>query len=237
MKMSETKQKYIAKPPLRAKNKFKPAYKEEWKEFSFGIPTSRRYAISNLGRWASFENDLLTDGFILKIVKTEGGLNYFAQLCTFTVEKKRGKEVKKRVSKLKTIQSLVAEKFLPNDDPENKTEVIHIDYDRSNNVVENLKWVTKEEAEKHSQSDPNVLHKYGLKYKLRGHKLSINKARRLKKLVLEGRLKPTTLAKMFGVSLVQIYRIRWGELWAKLDVDDVNLDAEDEEKEPLASVA
>lgn len=236
MKMSETKQKYIAKPPLRAKNKFKAAYKEDWKEFSFDIPTSRRYAVSNLGRWASFETDLLRDGFILKVVKTQGGLNYFAQLCTFAVEKKRGKEVKKRVSRLRTMQSLVAEKFLPNDDPENKTEVIHIDYDRSNNQVENLKWVTKAEAELHDKNDPNVLSKYGLNYKLRGHKLSIHKAKRLKKLVIEGRLKPTTLAKMFGVSLVQIYRIRWGELWAKLEVDDVNLDTE-EEKEELANVA
>jgi len=44
------------------------------------------------------------------------------------------------------IHKLVAEELLHNDDPENKTEVIHIDGNKRNNAVSNLKWVRKGEG-------------------------------------------------------------------------------------------
>ncbi|MBS3776073.1 MAG: HNH endonuclease, partial [Bacteroidales bacterium] len=44
------------------------------------------------------------------------------------------------------IHKLVAEELLHNDDPENKTEVIHIDGNKRNNAVSNLKWVKKGEG-------------------------------------------------------------------------------------------
>lgn len=50
---------------------------------------------------------------------------------------------------------LVAQAFIPN--PENKTEVHHIDGDRSNNSVDNLMWVTPEEhAALHRNKRQNV---------------------------------------------------------------------------------
>lgn len=42
------------------------------------------------------------------------------------------------------IERLVAHYFLPNDDPENKTYIIHKNYDTFNDKVENLEWVTFE---------------------------------------------------------------------------------------------
>ena len=38
---------------------------------------------------------------------------------------------------------VIAEQFCANDDPENKNQVDHIDHDRTNNRIENLRWVSR----------------------------------------------------------------------------------------------
>lgn len=48
------------------------------------------------------------------------------------------------------IHRLVADTFVYNDDPTNKTTVNHIDGDRNNNKADNLEWVSYSENEKHA---------------------------------------------------------------------------------------
>lgn len=48
------------------------------------------------------------------------------------------------------VHRLVAMAFIKNDDPESKTQVDHIDCDRTNNNVTNLRWVTPKENTAHS---------------------------------------------------------------------------------------
>lgn len=55
---------------------------------------------------------------------------------------------KKGVIKHISSHRLVALAFIPN--IENKPEVNHIDWDKYNNCVENLEWVSRSENEKHS---------------------------------------------------------------------------------------
>ncbi len=206
-------------PPIRAKQKFKSGFNEQWATFEFDHPSisGRKYMISNFGRIASYLNNINQDGVILKQVKLSNGDDVYAQLSTFQiVTDKKGNQEKVRIGQLLALKKLVATNFVPNDDPENKTEIIFLDHDPTNVNFENLKWATEYEENAHKKTNPKHEEKLVKKYQSR--KLSLSKARKLKGLVLEGRLKPTTLAKMFGLSLTQIYRIRWNEYLQDVDV-------------------
>lgn len=87
------------------------------------------YQVSNLGRVKSlYTND------ILKGCKTSNG---YLKVNLY----------KNSVKSTKTIHRLVAESFISN--PENKSQVNHINENKTNNMVSNLEWSTSKENNNH----------------------------------------------------------------------------------------
>ena len=101
-----------------------------------------------------------------------------------------------------------------------KTIVAHLDHDKLNNKVTNLKWMTPEENYEHQKTSPYVI-KDKLQRQVRQQsnpnraKLTVTKVMLLKKLLNEG--KPTKqLVKVFKVTDTQIIRIKKGENWSNI---------------------
>ena len=87
-----------------------------------------RYEISNRGRlWSNVRNKYL------------GSKNKETGYIHATLHNEKGEQF------TAYIHRLVGEAFIPNDDPENKTEINHKNYRRYDNRVENLEWVSPQE--------------------------------------------------------------------------------------------
>lgn len=109
----------------------------------------------------------------------------------------------------------VAEYFIPKPTGEHR-HVVHIDMNRSNNSVRNLKWVTEEERKQHNKKRAEVFG-YNKKEHIRGvgnYKLTEAKVAIIKKQLFTGKTRRTMIAKRFGITLTQIKRIEKGENWA-----------------------
>jgi len=79
--------------------------------------------------------------------------SYKSKMCQKLFKKENGYVVVTFSEKGKVtvpqIHRLVAAQFIPNDDPLNKTQVNHKDWNRSNNNVENLEWMTPSQNSSH----------------------------------------------------------------------------------------
>lgn len=185
---------------------------EEWKEYKIKIEGKVKYAVSNLGRIKSF-TDSIESGRLLKGSITEGFL---------FIRYKRQKD-NKITNYHHAVHKMVAELFLPKDNDE-QTYVLHLDYDKLNNQISNLKWATNEEMKAFSKNSPFVkeafkkLQEYNLKNN--GAKLRVIDVMRLKKILLDPNRKTRfkILAKQMGVSEMQLYRIKSGENWGHIKV-------------------
>jgi hypothetical protein len=112
----------------------------------------------------------------------------------------------------------VAELFL--DKKENDEIVIHKDFVKTNNELSNLEWKTKEEALNRYKENPyytngeykKQLRKPGYN-KITSHKLEENQVLYIKEKLTQGKTLKE-LAKKFGVSDMQIHRIKTGECWS-----------------------
>lgn len=103
--------------------------------------------------------------------------------------------------------------------------VVHKDHNYLNNLVENLKWATREEHRAHTiQSPKSILarQKKAITTSAHARVLDEKKVTSLKKMIWDPRRKLSykQLAEKFGVSEMQIYRIKTGQFWFHIKVEN-----------------
>lgn len=172
---------------------------EKWKEINFEINLPHpKYEISNYGRVKSYAIDKVNGqiisgstvkGYKSLMVKFGGGFiqSYY-------------------------IHRLVAQAFLPKT-KKDMHYVVHNDYDKANNHVSNLRWVTEEERYKHNNENPRVKIK-----RTTGYKLTENDVRVIKKLLRNNKTRLSMIAKRFKITHTQLNRIRSGENWGHVTI-------------------
>lgn len=181
---------------------------EKWKTLKLeGYIESDRFQISNHGRvrrWKPNRNDWK----ILKPTKVNG-YNYMS----FRNEKDW------RIRKTFSIHRLTAEYFLRTPKDPNKRFVIHKDFDKTNNYIKNLKYVTQQGLTDHNRNNPNVINSVR-KGVITYSKLTEDDVIRLKRKVREGKEKLYKIAKEFGITHTQLNRIRKGENWSHVKLPE-----------------
>jgi hypothetical protein len=188
-------------------------YKEEWKEITIEHTLQMKYAVSNHGRIISYPEDM-GEGRLLKgrLVNGYASLSYKYRLK------------KKIKNKTLYVHKLVAEYFIPKKS-EDQTYVIHLDNDKNNNHWKNLSWATRKEMYDHQNKNPLVVAKLkrmqDLNRERDGKKLTETKVKLLKKKLADPNRKTRmkVLAQQFGISEMQLYRIKTGENWGHVTVD------------------
>lgn len=117
----------------------------------------------------------------------------------------------------KYLHKVVAQLFVEN--PENKEFVIHLDYNKLNNKANNLKWATQSELTKHHFNNLEViLSKEKRKINQPYTKLTEGKVRLIKRKIFDPnrRTRLKMIAKQFGISEMQLWRIKSGENWGHI---------------------
>lgn len=122
------------------------------------------------------------------------------------------------------VHKMVATYFLPKPSPE-QTIVGHLDFDKLNNLVNNLKWMTPEENYKHQANSPYVkADKQKRKDALnprrnKGLKLDSTQVMRIK-LQIKRKKPVKQIAREFNISEMQVWRIKSGENWAHVKISE-----------------
>lgn len=187
---------------------------EKWTSIVFeGIENPPRYDVSNYGRLRSFQSvgpasrvqsAGPTEGMLIKgsVIQGYRSLNI----------RSGGKTLNRYVHKL------VAEYFVGRQHSD-QTFVIHADHDKQNNVYNNLQWVTKDEMIAHNRNNPNLKNRPAAQ-RTRNYKLTESKVKIIKKLLRNDKNRLKMIAKQFGITHTQLNRIRSGENWKHVTIDD-----------------
>lgn len=186
------------------KKKNSSYWNEVWKRVPFeGVEHAPHYEVSNFGRMRSFQSN--PEGEIIKGSVIQG-------YKSLNIRLRDGKTINRYVHKL------VATYFLRPTSPEHKF-VIHLDYDKHNNHFQNLRWVTREEMYDHNRENPDLKNRRPPR-QTKNYKLNEGKVIMIKKMLKSNKSRLKMIAKQFGITHTQLNRIRSGENWGHVRVED-----------------
>ncbi|HEU4471198.1 MAG TPA: NUMOD4 domain-containing protein [Flavisolibacter sp.] len=179
---------------------------EVWKPLVFSGSKELRnlYAVSSLGRIASYKDDVLKDGKLLNGSLTTG----YRTLNLHRPGHKGTLYIHRELAKI----------FLKKPSTRHKY-VIHKNHNKLDNAVKNLAWATLDEMISHQQQSPaKVAYKKRQANREIGLKLTATQVRRIKELLNNKNRRMTIkqLADKYAVSEMTMYRIKSGENWGRI---------------------
>jgi transposase/predicted DNA-binding protein YlxM (UPF0122 family) len=184
----------------RNEDYIKDAKNEVWKKLKAN--TRSRYEVSNYGRIKSFTYN--PEGTILK-GKMHGGYLMLDYLDLETGTRKHA-----------LIHRLVALHFIGKP-TKAKPNVIHIDGNKANNRVENLRYANAKETGVHNivNEDAIALNKIRNTKRTKGAKLTLTQVETIRRILANPnkQVKRSVIAARYNVSEMTIYRIQNGENW------------------------
>lgn len=188
---------------------------EKWTPIVFeGIESPPCYHVSNYGRLRSFQSTTSANRDQFAGSVAEGTL-----IKGSVIQGYRSLNIRSGGKTLnRYIHKLVAEYFVTRQNPA-QTFVIHADHDKQNNVASNLQWATKDEMVQHNRDNP-VLKNRPANQRTRNYKLTESKVLIIKKLLRNDKNRLKMIAKQFGITHTQLNRIRSGENWKHVTLDD-----------------
>lgn len=178
-------------------------WNEKWVRIQFPeLADQIHYEISNFGRVKSYQH--APEGTLIKGSLIQG---YYSLNIRF-----------KEKSINHYLHKLVAKYFLEIEDPELKY-VIHIDFDKKNNKVENLLWANRQTVTEHNKKSPYYLNRPA-PVRTKNYKLTEGKVLLIKQMLRSDKSRLKMIAKQFGITHTQLNRIRSGENWKQVKLVD-----------------
>jgi hypothetical protein len=179
---------------------------EVWKplQFSGWKQLRKKYALSSMGRVASYSDDILEDGKLLNGSLTTG----YKTLNLHRPENNGTLYIHREIARLFLKKPSVKSKY-----------VIHVNHQKTDNSVKNLKWASLEEMIDHQQNSPaKIAYKKVQANRTTGLKLTAVQVRAIKRILGSKNRNITIkqLADKYNVSEMTLYRIKSGENWARI---------------------
>jgi len=164
----------------------------------------KKYALSSLGRVASYSDDVLADGKLLNGSLTTG----YKTLNLHRPGNNGTLYIHREIARLYLSKSSARHKY-----------VIHLNHNKLDNAAKNLKWANLEEMIGHQQKSPaKIAYKKVQANRTVGLKLTAAQVKSIKKTLMSKNRHITIkkLAEKYKVSEMTMYRIKSGENWARI---------------------